>query len=141
MDSSLDCLPVSLNPSLGTMASVVCYALATLALPLAALRLAMVERAAYQALCRAHEDLQRCGDPVKAATTLFDRERHGFDAHDALHRELTSVLAQIEAACCVIGPADVRDESAAVHHANANLSEARESTLHILRDVRSTVPA
>jgi hypothetical protein len=117
-------------------ATIVCDALATFASLLAALRLAAVARAAYLALSRAHEDLQR---RVRAATAVFEPERHGVDMHDALHRDLASLLAQIDAACCAIGPAAARDDSAAVHRAHAYLSEAHVSTLHILRDVRSAV--
>jgi hypothetical protein len=106
----------------------------TFAALLAALRLAMVARSAYRSLSRAHDDLLRFVDHTGAPTTVFGRE---FDVHDALHRELASVLAQIEAACCMTGSADAADDSAAAYHANAYLSAAHEKTLHILGDLRS----
>lgn len=107
------------NASPRPMAGIICDALVTFASLLAALRLATDAHAAYQALSRAHEDLQRRGGRVN------------------LHRDLASVLAHIEAARYAIGPTDAGDDSAAGHRANEYLSEARESTLHLLRDLRA----
>jgi hypothetical protein len=122
---------VSLVALARPVAGIVCSALGTIALLSVAVRLAIGAQAAYKALSRAHEDLRRYGERVEATTISFEHKRRAFEARDALHRDVTSVLAQIKAILCVIGPGDAE--------ANAHLSNAQRSAVHILGDIRRRV--
>jgi hypothetical protein len=122
-----------------SLASVVCVTLAIIVLLSAALRVAKTARTAYDALSRAHEDLRRRGERLRRAASLVEHERYPFAVSDALSNDLTSILAQIQAARCVIGPAELRDPSATGVRAAPHLARAHERTLHLLHRVRRAV--
>ncbi|HEV2739723.1 MAG TPA: hypothetical protein VGU66_14185 [Candidatus Elarobacter sp.] len=103
-----------------------------------ALGFAAVARTSYRELWRAHEDLHRHSGRVTATAAIFEREREGADAHEALRGDLASLLTHIEIARCVVSPKDAA-VFPAVDRASADLFDARQSARSILRRVRTAV--
>lgn len=120
------------------IAFVTCTTIGTFVL-LEALWLANRARTAYKTLFAANAELRRRRARTEAVSALEQHERIAFDVHDALHRDLTSILALISVSRCLVAAYAAGEDRSQDQGVNVHLSQAHAAVLQMLTDVRRAV--